>query len=75
MGANIGNVPWEFQDASGDFTGFEIDLVKEIGKRLERPVEIVNIPFNGLFPAVQSGRISIALSSAISSSDSTPVIS
>jgi len=63
VGANIGNVPWEFQDASGDFTGFEIDLVKEIGKRLERPVEIVNIPFNGLFPAVQSGRISIALSS------------
>ncbi len=63
VGANIGNVPWEFQDASGDFVGFEIDLVKEVGNRLERPVEIVNIPFNGLFPAVQSGRIDIALSS------------
>jgi polar amino acid transport system substrate-binding protein len=63
VGANIGNVPWEFQDASGDFVGFEIDLVKEVGKRLDRPVEVVNIPFNGLFPAVQSGRISIALSS------------
>lgn len=63
VGANIGNVPWEFQDASGDFVGFEVDLVKEIGTRLGRPVEVVNIPFNGLFSAVQSGRIDIALSS------------
>jgi polar amino acid transport system substrate-binding protein len=63
VGANIGNVPWEFQDASGDFVGFELDLVKEIGARLGRPVEVVNIPFNGLFSAVQSGRIDIAVSS------------
>jgi len=63
VGANIGNVPWEFQDASGDFVGFEIDLAKEIGARLGRSVEVVNIPFNGLFSAVQSGRIDIALSS------------
>jgi len=63
VGANIGNVPWEFQDARGNFVGFEIDLVKEIGKRLGREVEVVNIPFNGLFSAVQSGRIDIALSS------------
>ena len=63
VGANIGNVPWEFQDASGKFVGFEIDLVNEIGKRLGKSVEVVNIPFNGLFSAVQSGRIDIALSS------------
>jgi polar amino acid transport system substrate-binding protein len=63
VGANIGNVPWEFQDASGDYVGFEIDLVKEIGRRLGRKVVIVNIPFNGLFSAVQSGRIHIAISS------------
>ena len=63
VGANIGNVPWEFQDASGEFVGFEIDLVREVGARLNRSIEIVNIPFNGLFSAVQSGRIDIALSS------------
>ncbi|MDH4108098.1 MAG: ABC transporter substrate-binding protein [Gammaproteobacteria bacterium] len=62
-GANIGNVPWEFQDADGGFVGFELDLVREVGKRLGREVEVVNIPFNGLFSAVQSGRIDIALSS------------
>jgi len=63
VGANAGNVPWEFQDASGEFVGFEIDLAREVGKRLGRDVRFVNIPFNGLFSAVQSGRIDIALSS------------
>lgn len=63
VGANIGNVPWQFQDDSGDFVGFEVDLVTEVGKRLGLEVEIQNIPFNGLFSAVQSGRIDIATSS------------
>lgn len=63
VGANVGNVPWEFQNAQGEIVGFEIDLVNEIAARLNSTVEIVNIPFNGLFSAVQSGRIDIALSS------------
>jgi polar amino acid transport system substrate-binding protein len=63
VGANIGNVPWEFQDQSGNTVGFEIDLVSEIAKRLDKTVEFTNIPFNGLFAAVQSGRIDAAVSS------------
>jgi polar amino acid transport system substrate-binding protein len=63
VGANIGNVPWEFQDASGSDVGFEIDLVNEIGKRLGLTVSIVNIPFAGLFAAVESGQIDAAVSS------------
>ena len=63
VGANVGNVPWEFQDAEGHYVGFEIDLVKEVAAKLDASVEIVNIPFSGLFSAVQSGRIDIAISS------------
>ena len=63
VGANIGNVPWEFADEKGRFVGFEIDLAREIADRLGHDVEFVNIPFNGLFSAVQSGRIDVALSS------------
>jgi len=63
VGANIGNVPWEFADRGGQFVGFEIDLIREIATRLGHEVEIINIPFNGLFAAVQSGRIDVALSS------------
>jgi len=63
VGANVGNVPWEFQDAQGNFVGFEIDLITEVAKRAGKTVQFENIPFNGLFSAVQSGRIQIALSS------------
>jgi len=63
VGANIGNVPWEFQQADGSLAGFEIDLVNEVAKRLGKSIEIVNIPFSGLFSAVQSGRINMAVSS------------
>ena len=63
VGANIGNVPWEFQDASGKTVGFEIDLMTEVGKRLGMDVKFTNIPFAGLFAAVQSGQIDAAVSS------------
>jgi polar amino acid transport system substrate-binding protein len=63
VGANIGNVPWEFEDASGNYAGFEIDLVNEAAARLGKTIEIENIPFQGLFAAVQSGRIDLAISS------------
>ena len=63
VGANIGNVPWEFQDAGGKFVGFEIDLMNEVAKRNGMTVEVVNIPFQGLFAAVQSGQIDAAVSS------------
>jgi len=63
VGANIGNVPWEFENAQGQFVGFEIDLIDEVARRSGRTLKIENVPFNGLFSAVQSGRVQIALSS------------
>jgi polar amino acid transport system substrate-binding protein len=63
VGANIGNVPWEFQDASGKTVGFEVDLMTEVAKRLGMDIKFTNIPFQGLFAAVQSGQIDAAVSS------------
>src|SRR5688500_11182644 len=63
VGANFCNVRWDFQDEFGNIVGFEVDVVNEIGARLGREVVIENIPFNGLFSAVQSGRIDMATSS------------
>ena len=63
VGANIGNVPWEFQDATGKIRRLRGRSGQEVGKRLGKTVEIVNIPFNGLFSAVQSGQIDMAVSS------------
>lgn len=62
-GANIGNVPWEFQNEAGEIVGFEIDLANEVAKRLGKTIAFENVPFNGLFSAVSSGRITMAISS------------
>ncbi|MCM2503509.1 transporter substrate-binding domain-containing protein [Aureimonas altamirensis] len=64
VGANVGNVPWEFQNEQSEIVGFEVELVQEVATRLGYDeVKIENIPFNGLFSAVQSGRIDAAISS------------
>ncbi len=63
VGANVGNVPWEFQDEAGKFAGFEVDLVQKAADGMGMTVRFENIPFNGLFPAVQSQRVAAAISS------------
>ena len=44
VGANNGNVPWEFQDASGKFVAFEIDLVNEVAKVQAKPSRLKILP-------------------------------
>lgn len=63
VGANVGNVPWEFQDETGKFVGFEVELVQKAAEGMGMMPRFENIPFNGLFPAVQSQRVAAAISS------------
>lgn len=50
--------PFEFQqEGSKEFTGFDMDLVRAIGKKMGVKVEIVNIGFDGLIPALNAGNI------------------
>ncbi|MDB9312659.1 ABC transporter substrate-binding protein [Spirulina sp. CS-785/01] len=63
VGTNVGNVPWQLENESGELVGFEIDLVNIIAQRLDREVEYQDITFINLFPAVLSHRIDLAVSS------------
>lgn len=63
VGAYPANPPWQNQDASGAFEGFEVDIVEEIGRRLGRPVEIAPYDFRALFVATASGRADMVISS------------
>jgi len=49
--------PHAFPDMSGGVQGFNVDLAKEIGKRLKRPVEIQATQFSGILPALQAGTL------------------
>jgi ABC-type amino acid transport substrate-binding protein len=54
--------PFEMRDAQGNFTGFDIDLVRAIGEKAGFEVEFVDMGFDALIPALQSGQIQMIAS-------------
>ncbi len=50
--------PFEFQ-AGGKLTGFDIDLIEAIGKKLALKPIAMNMEFQGLIPALQGQRIDL----------------
>jgi glutamine transport system substrate-binding protein len=69
VGAETTFPPFEFQDeTSKDYVGFDIDLAKAIGKQIGYEVQIQNIGFDGLIPALDAGNIDM-IASAMSITD------
>ncbi|MFN6991886.1 MAG: transporter substrate-binding domain-containing protein, partial [Fervidobacterium sp.] len=53
--------PFEFVDEKNQVVGFDIDIANELAKRLGVKVEIVNLPFDSLIPALQQGKVDIII--------------
>jgi polar amino acid transport system substrate-binding protein len=47
-------VPWHYYDKSGKETGFDAELVREVGRRLNRQIQIVTVQWEGIFVGLQS---------------------
>lgn len=63
VGIAPGFAPFEMKDSkTGGYIGFDIDLVKEIGKRINKKIRFVEMGFDGLFPALQNGRVDLIIS-------------
>lgn len=63
VGAEATFPPFEFQDEkTKEYVGFDIDLAKAIGKQMGYQVEIQNMGFDGLIPALQTGSIDMIAS-------------
>ena len=55
--------PFEFMDTqTREYVGFDMDLIREIGKRAGYEVKLVNMGFDGLIPALLTGTIDVAAS-------------
>lgn len=55
--------PFQMIDKNtGALTGFDVDLIKAIGKAVDLNVQIESLPFDGIIPALQSGTIQAAIS-------------
>ena len=63
VGMELAFPPFEMKDESGQPAGVSVDLAKELGQALGREVVIENIAFDGLIPALKTGKIDLILSS------------
>nr|WP_320148150.1 basic amino acid ABC transporter substrate-binding protein [uncultured Anaeromusa sp.] len=58
IGTDPGFAPFEFQDEkSKEYVGFDIDLIKALGTKMGYEVQIQNMNFDGLIPALEAGNI------------------
>ncbi len=59
--------PFEFVDEQGRLTGVSTTIGEAVGRELGKPVEFRNMAFDGLIPALQTGRIDLIISSLTAS--------
>jgi polar amino acid transport system substrate-binding protein len=63
VGMDLSYPPFETINPEGEPTGVSVDLARSLGEYLGRPVRIENIPFVGLIPSLQTGKIDCVISS------------
>jgi polar amino acid transport system substrate-binding protein len=63
IGMELNYPPFEMIDEQGRPAGVSVEMAQALGQRLGRPVEIENIPFAGLIPALKTGKIDLIISS------------
>ena len=53
--------PFEFKDEKGKYTGFDIELWKEIAKRLGLEYKMQPMDFNGIIPGLQTSQVDVGI--------------
>lgn len=67
IGTDATYPPFEYVDEQGRIRGVSVAMGEAIAQRLGKPVEFQNINFDGLIPALQTGRIDLIISSLTAS--------
>ncbi len=63
VGSDTAFAPFEFQDEkSKEYVGFDMDLIKAVGKQLGYEVKVQGMGFDGLIPALEAGQIDAVIS-------------
>jgi polar amino acid transport system substrate-binding protein len=63
IGMELNYPPFEMTDAAGNPSGVGVDMAHALADYLHRPLQIENMPFEGLIPALKTGRIDLIISS------------
>lgn len=64
IGMNAEYPPFEFVDAAGKISGFDVDLLEALSKKMGFQYELVNTRWDGIFVALQSGEFDAVCSAA-----------
>lgn len=63
VGSDTAFAPFEFQDEkSKEYVGFDMDLIKAIGKQIGYEVKVQGTGFDGLIPALEAGQLDAVIS-------------
>lgn len=63
VGMELNYPPFEMVNPEGKPTGISVEMASELGKFIKKDVQIQNIPFDGLIPALKTGKIDLIISS------------
>jgi len=70
VGMDASFPPFESIAADGTLIGFDVDLARELGRRLSVDVEFVaNLPYDGLYDALAVGRVDVVISALVVNPD------
>lgn len=63
VGSDVAYPPFEFVDeATGEFVGFDMDIIREVGRRLGMEVVIENVAWEGIIPGLLAGHYDVIIS-------------
>ena len=68
VGTNVEFAPFEYREGK-NIVGFDIDLIKEIARISGFEIEFVDMQFDGLLPALESGKIDLIISGMTATED------
>ena len=63
VGMDLSYPPFETIDAAGQPVGVSVEIAQALADYLKRPLQIENLPFTGLIPSLQNGRLDCVISS------------
>ena len=61
VGTNAEYPPFEYLDETGNVVGFDVELINEISKIIGKKIEIKDMTFDGLIPALEAKTIDILI--------------
>lgn len=69
VGTSADYEPWEFKDENDNFVGIDMEIMREIGKRMGVEVEFQDLGFDALVTAVQEGKVDAAIAAMASTAE------